>query len=130
MTSTGPAHIPLDAFPFLGPRRAHTDVIFTDRPSNTPSPLDPRRSPHDDHDDPTLSAPSAPIIEPQWRRYLYNLLERPNSSPAAVLVHVLITVLIVFSALITILETVPAFHSLPGGLWFGIETSQIGRAHV
>jgi hypothetical protein len=65
------------------------------------------------------------IIEPAWRLQLYNLLERPNSSAAAVLVHVLVTALIVFSALVTILETVPAFHSLPGGIWFGLETSLV-----
>ena len=64
-------------------------------------------------------------ISPPWRLHLYNLLERPNSSPAAMLVHVLVTVLITFSALVTILETVPAFHSLPGGLWFGLETSLV-----
>lgn len=66
------------------------------------------------------------MITPAWRLHLYNLLERPNSSAAAVLVHVLVTFLIVFSALVTILETVPgALHSLPGGLWFGLETSLV-----
>jgi hypothetical protein len=66
------------------------------------------------------------MITPAWRLHLYNLLERPNSSAAAVLVHVLVTVLIVFSALVTVLETVPgALHSLPGGLWFGLETSLV-----
>jgi hypothetical protein len=70
--------------------------------------------------------PSSITITPAWRLHLYNLLERPNSSAAAVLVHVLVTVLIVFSALVTILETVPgALHSLPGGLWFGLETSLV-----
>lgn len=118
MPSTRPAHIPLDTFPFLGSRPARNVDIFTDQPALTRSPLGSRN-----HDE--LPAPVAPIIEPRWRLYLYNLLERPNSSPAAVLVHVLITVLIVFSALITILETVPAFHSLPGGMWFGIETSLV-----
>jgi len=43
----------------------------------------------------------------------------------AVMVHVLVTALIVFSALIAILETVPTFHSLPGGIWFGLETSLV-----
>lgn len=71
------------------------------------------------------SSPSAGIT-PAWRLHLYNLLERPNSSAAAVLVHVLVTFLIVFSALVTILETVPgALHALPGGLWFGLETSLV-----
>jgi hypothetical protein len=72
------------------------------------------------------SAPSSLIIKPAWRLHLYNLLERPNSSAAAVLVHVLVTALIVFSALVTILETVPGtLRSLPGGIWFGLETSLV-----
>ena len=73
---------------------------------------------------PSITAPTT-NIEPEWRLHLYNLLERPNSSAAAVLVHVLVTGLIAFSALVTILETVPAFHSLPGGIWFGLETSLV-----
>ena len=71
-------------------------------------------------------APSSLIIKPAWRLHLYNLLERPNSSAAAVLVHVVVTALIVFSALVTILETVPGtLRSLPGGIWFGLETSLV-----
>ena len=78
-----------------------------------------------DRDRARASSPST-VITPAWRLHLYNLLERPNSSAAAVLVHVLVTFLIVFSALVTILETVPgALHSLPGGLWFGLETSLV-----
>jgi potassium voltage-gated channel Shal-related subfamily D protein 2 len=49
----------------------------------------------------------------------------PHPPLAAVLVHVLVTELITFSALVTILETVPVFHLLPGGIWFGIETSLV-----
>jgi hypothetical protein len=72
------------------------------------------------------NAPSSLIVKPAWRLHLYNLLERPNSSAAAVLVHVVITALIVFSALVTILETVPGtLRSLPGGIWFGLETSLV-----
>jgi hypothetical protein len=72
------------------------------------------------------SEPSSLIIKPEWRLHLYNLLERPNSSAAAVLVHVVVTALIVFSALVTILETVPGtLRSLPGGIWFGLETSLV-----
>lgn len=70
--------------------------------------------------------PPSIIIKPAWRLHLYNLLERPNSSAAAVLVHVVVTALIVFSALVTILETVPGtLRSLPGGIWFGLETSLV-----
>jgi hypothetical protein len=123
MPSPGPTHIPLDAFPFLGPRHARHGDILTGQRAITRSPLSPHDD-HDDHDAPHVT-PGGPIIEPPWRSYLYNLLERPNSSPAAVLVHVIITVLIIFSALVTILETVPAFHYLPGGIWFGIETSLV-----
>lgn len=72
------------------------------------------------------SAPSSLVIKPAWRLHLYNLLERPNSSAGAVLVHVVVTALIVFSALVTILETVPGtLRSLPGGIWFGLETSLV-----
>jgi hypothetical protein len=70
--------------------------------------------------------PPSIVIKPAWRLHLYNLLERPNSSAAAVLVHVVVTALIVFSALVTILETVPGtLRSLPGGIWFGLETSLV-----
>ena len=70
--------------------------------------------------------PPSIIIKPAWRLHLYNLLERPNSSAAAVLVHIVVTALIVFSALVTILETVPGtLRSLPGGIWFGLETSLV-----
>ena len=70
--------------------------------------------------------PSSLIIKPAWRLHLYNLLEQPNSSAAAVLVHVVVTALIVFSALVTVLETVPGtLRSLPGGIWFGLETSLV-----
>ena len=72
------------------------------------------------------SPSSSLIIKPAWRLDLYNLLERPNSSAAAVLVHVVVTALIVFSALVTVLETVPGtLRSLPGGIWFGLETSLV-----
>ena len=70
--------------------------------------------------------PLSLIIKPAWRLHLYNLLEQPNSSAAAVLVHVVVTALIVFSALVTVLETVPGtLRSLPGGIWFGLETSLV-----
>ncbi|KAI0065499.1 voltage-gated potassium channel [Artomyces pyxidatus] len=72
--------------------------------------------------DPT---PATPTIHPQWKRELYQLLERPTSSSAAFVIYVFTTGLIVFSALVTILETVPAFHSIPSGTWFGVETSLV-----
>ncbi|KAH9964397.1 hypothetical protein BJV74DRAFT_870468 [Russula compacta] len=147
MTSTGPTNIPLDTLPFLNPRNArNSDIFFTNQPaiSRRPPIGDEAEEDDDDdgdmdedeedghghhHHDPTASpvhiAPPSSSITPAWRLHLFNLLERPNSSAAAVLVHVLVTVLITFSALITVLETVPAFHSLPGGIWFGLETSLV-----
>ena len=62
---------------------------------------------------------------PAWKRDLHALLELPTSSQPAFLVHVFMSFLIVMSALITILETVPAFHSISGRVWFGLETSLV-----
>ncbi|KAI0074130.1 voltage-gated potassium channel, partial [Panus rudis PR-1116 ss-1] len=60
-----------------------------------------------------------------WRRQLYLLLEHPASSQAAFLIHVFTTGIIVLSAIVTVLETVPAFHSISGSVWFGLETSLV-----
>jgi hypothetical protein len=142
--------IPLDTLPFLdNNRHTHSDVIFTDQPAigrHTPigdhdveagEDDEEQANGHEDegaehfhhqrHQHHRRRTRPSPIttIKPAWRLQLYNLLERPNSSQAAVLVHVLVTALITFSALVTILETVPVFHSLPGGIWFGIETSLV-----
>jgi hypothetical protein len=150
-----PSDIPLDSLPFLNNQHTYGDVIFTDQPAigrHTPTSDHNEEAGEEDSDQSTgdtldeeagqrlhhhrerhrhhrrrrrTRSPSTANIGPAWRLQLYNLLERPNSSPAAVLVHVLVTALITFSALVTILETVPAFHSLPGGIWFGIETSLV-----
>lgn len=64
-------------------------------------------------------------IHPAWKRELYVLLEQPTSSQAAFLVHILTTFLIILSAIVTVLETVPSFHSIPGGIWFGVETALV-----
>ncbi|KAI0258703.1 hypothetical protein BC834DRAFT_695992 [Gloeopeniophorella convolvens] len=120
MTTT--STIPLDTLPFLNHSRTHLPDVFTDQPGISRRPSPSHTSEHND-DDPPPSTQAT--ITPAWRRDLYNLLERPNSSPAAVLIHVFVTALIAFSALVTILETVPAFHSIPGGMWFGLETSVV-----
>jgi potassium voltage-gated channel Shal-related subfamily D member 2 len=62
---------------------------------------------------------------PEWKRELYALLEHPTSSSAAFALYVFTTGLIVVSALITVFETVPAFHEISPGVWFGLETSMI-----
>jgi hypothetical protein len=70
------------------------------------------------NDEKTLSE-----IHPLWRRNLFAVLEQPKSSSSAFLLHTLSTFLIVFSALVTVLETVPTFHIISVRAWFGVETS-------
>ncbi|KAG8949520.1 hypothetical protein FRC04_008453 [Tulasnella sp. 424] len=60
-----------------------------------------------------------------WKKTLFRLFESPTSSSSAFIIHVTSTALIVFSAFITILETLPAFHATPSYVWFGIETSLV-----
>jgi hypothetical protein len=65
------------------------------------------------------------LIKPRWKRELFELLEHPTSSTGAFLVHILITSLILASAFVTVMETVPAFHSIQTSVWFGVETSLV-----
>lgn len=58
-------------------------------------------------------------------RTLYDLLEDPTSSSAAFVIHVFTTSLIIISAMITILETLPPFHHTPSRVWFGLETALV-----
>jgi hypothetical protein len=46
------------------------------------------------------------------RHSLFLLLERPTSSSAAFTVHLLVNSIIVLSALLTVLETLPFFHAV------------------
>lgn len=65
-----------------------------------------------------------PVKSPK-KRAIFELLECPTSSSSAFLVHFTSTSLIVFSAIVTILETVPSFHSISPRVWFGMETSLV-----
>lgn len=92
---------------------------------------DRRDHPHDDHphdindifhhnqltDDQLLLS-----VHPGWRKQLFALMELPRSSPGSFIVHVLTTALIVFSALVTVLETIQEFHAISKEVWFGLET--------
>jgi potassium voltage-gated channel Shal-related subfamily D member 2 len=71
------------------------------------------------------SAVDLTVHGPPWKRALHAILEQPASSPAAFLMHVFSTSLIIISALVTVLETVPAFHSISTRVWFGFETSLV-----
>ncbi|KAL4249058.1 hypothetical protein ABKN59_007514 [Abortiporus biennis] len=82
------------------------------------------RSPLRDNNGPG-SAHEAKEIRPPWKRDLYLLMEHATSSQAAFLIHIFTTTFIIISAIITVLETVPAFHSISGRIWFGLETSLV-----
>ncbi|CUA77602.1 Potassium voltage-gated channel subfamily B member 2 [Rhizoctonia solani] len=60
-----------------------------------------------------------------FRRNLYMLMEQPNSSTSAFVIHFFSTFLIAFSACITTLETLPALRSYSERVWFGIETALV-----
>jgi len=64
-------------------------------------------------------------IHPEWKRNLYMLVERPTSSYSAFVIHVVTTSLIVISAIVTVLETIPSFHSISPQIWFGFETTLV-----
>lgn len=64
-------------------------------------------------------------LHPKWRHDLFALMEQPASSPPAFFVHIFITSLIILSSFVTVLETIPAFHSVAGSVWFGFETSLV-----
>ncbi|KAG1716077.1 hypothetical protein ID866_1103 [Astraeus odoratus] len=72
----------------------------------------------------SFDEPPDHIKSPQ-KRAAFDLLERPTSSPSAFLVHFASTSLIVFSAVVTILETVPSFHTTSPRVWFGLETTLV-----
>jgi potassium voltage-gated channel Shal-related subfamily D protein 2 len=89
----------------------------------------PLQSPQDDNDlfphSRTLEQSELDAIHPTWKRDLHALLEHPKSSSPAFFLHAFLTFLIVSSALVTVLETVPDFHSINGRIWFGMETSLV-----
>lgn len=88
---------------------------------------DPSSSPQDvEHIFPhsSFDEPPDPIKSPR-KRAIFDLLERPTSSSSAFLLHFASTSLIVFSAIVTILETVPSFHTTSPRVWFGLETSLV-----
>ncbi|KAL5511007.1 hypothetical protein ACEPAG_3726 [Sanghuangporus baumii] len=71
------------------------------------------------------SSPPLSSIHPFWKRFLHELLEYPSASSASFLVHILTTSLILFSALVTICETIPTFRATSPSIWFGIESSLV-----
>ncbi|KAG8829224.1 hypothetical protein FRC17_006972, partial [Serendipita sp. 399] len=57
-----------------------------------------------------------------FRHALFLLMERPTSSNSAFILHFTTNTIIVLSAILTILETLPSFHAVKSSIWFGLET--------
>lgn len=60
---------------------------------------------------PIDAEPSVPEIKNDLKKRLYLLLEEPSSSHSAFWTNVFVSLLIVFSAVTTTIETIPAFRS-------------------
>lgn len=76
-----------------------------------------------DEDEPhtPFETTGAHSISDSFKRKLYLLMEDPSSSSAAFWVNVLVSILIVFSAIMTTVETIPAFRSAESNkVWYGI----------
>lgn len=98
------------------PPPLNTLAYFTEESSPPISPGNVAQNPDDEDTE---------RIDPPWKRALYRLLELPASSPAAFAFHMFSTSLIILSAIITVLETVPTVHSISVRVWFGLETSVV-----
>ncbi|EIW69492.1 hypothetical protein TREMEDRAFT_30526 [Tremella mesenterica DSM 1558] len=73
-------------------------------------------------EDPFVVAQS---IRSRWKRKLFLLMEEPSSGREAFFVHVMVTGSIIFSAILTMLSTLPAFHTDPTSTraLFGLDTT-------
>ncbi|KAF9113266.1 hypothetical protein BGX27_001910 [Mortierella sp. AM989] len=79
-----------------------------------------------DQDDSNSSANTqANAIRNPFKRRLYLLLEDPSSSNAAFALNVWVSFAIVLSAVITTIETIPAFRSTDSKVWFYFETIMV-----
>ncbi|ORX45268.1 voltage-gated potassium channel [Hesseltinella vesiculosa] len=105
----------------------HSVTGFTARPGQPRPGLD-EDSPHVDehHLDETDYTSPAMDIENGLKRYLYLLLEQPSSSRAAFWTNVVVSFLIVSSAVMTTIETIPAFRSAESNrVWFHLESTMV-----
>ncbi|KAI8337035.1 hypothetical protein BC941DRAFT_396944 [Chlamydoabsidia padenii] len=65
-------------------------------------------------------------IKNRFKRSLYLLLEEPSSSHAAFWTNVVVSFLIVSSAVMTTIETIPAFRSAESNkVWFHLESTMV-----
>ncbi|KAJ2396836.1 hypothetical protein GGI23_003755 [Coemansia sp. RSA 2559] len=60
-------------------------------------------------------------IKSKWKRDLFLLFEDPSSSIGAFLINVFVTFMIIFSAVLTTVETIPALHKGNAHVWLALE---------
>ncbi|KAJ1720155.1 hypothetical protein LPJ53_005177 [Coemansia erecta] len=63
----------------------------------------------------------AKSIRSKWKRELFLLFEDPSSSPAAFVINVFVTFMIIFSAVLTTIETIPALRKGNSQMWMALE---------
>ncbi|KAF9184373.1 hypothetical protein BGZ51_002946 [Haplosporangium sp. Z 767] len=73
----------------------------------------------------TRSNSQANAIRNPLKRKLFLLLEDPSSSNAAFAFNVWVSFVIVLSAVITTIETIPSFRSTDSIVWFDFETTMV-----
>ncbi|KAJ1958667.1 hypothetical protein EC988_000168 [Linderina pennispora] len=61
-------------------------------------------------------------IRSAWKRELFLLFEDPSSSPSAFVINVFVTFMIILSAVLTTIETIPSLRKGNSQMWFGFET--------
>ncbi|KAJ1679981.1 hypothetical protein EV182_000927, partial [Spiromyces aspiralis] len=64
-------------------------------------------------------------IRSGWKRELFLLFEDPSSSSSAFVVNIFVTLMIVFSAVLSTVETIPSIREGHPRIWFGLETGVI-----
>ncbi|KAJ2833207.1 hypothetical protein FBU31_001943 [Coemansia sp. 'formosensis'] len=63
----------------------------------------------------------AKSIRSKWKRELFLLFEDPSSSPSAFVINVFVTFMIIFSAILTTIETIPQLRKGNSHMWFALE---------
>ncbi|KAJ2792548.1 hypothetical protein GGI18_000315 [Coemansia linderi] len=63
----------------------------------------------------------AKSIRSKWKRELFLLFEDPSSSPSAFIINVFVTFMIIFSAILTTVETIPKLRKGNSHVWLALE---------
>ncbi|KAJ1946993.1 hypothetical protein GGF37_000770 [Kickxella alabastrina] len=69
----------------------------------------------------TQRGQEAQRIRSKWKRELFLLFEDPSSSPSAFVINVFVTFMIIFSAVLTTIETIPALRKGNSQMWLALE---------